>query len=638
MAWTNPNNVFVEDGLFATDTVDAVTFLTGLLYVTNFGFSVPTDETIQGITVTVKSLASAVASPALTVSLTLDASTPQGTSRVILPLTTNTSQTVGNSFDLFGLPAITAAQANASTFGVVIQGNGQTGPGDTFSVDFVSIQLNLVSAGLTVGSPGSGDVTLTVGREYTTIFQNSSSKHYSDIASFSLTTGPVTDANIPVTDIPVSQDAQVDTVVLLATADGGDQETLYFVASLPNGTTSYIDNTPEETLLFNNIFAMVNDSGSNVGVFDNTPPPATGQFPTLHRGRIYMAVNPRRLYYSKSEDELLTATGLITGKFEESWPALNYFDVSQSGETISGLLSDGTVLYIGTEQRVIRLFGDGPQTFTEPQTLFTHVGVLSQDVWKMVFLQGNPLGAIWLTPDGHVIGSDFNTYQDIGQPIQDVLDSANPDMLRNLAWASYASAGTFSFFLLALPTGTSTVADVLLALDLKSRNWFVWKTFDALAGANFFITTAGQPLLLAQGALNEVTYVFTPDAQVDGANDLLPDNTAHYNRLIPVTIQTSWQDLTDGSARKSLNEIEVITGSPAMLVSVDGASTEAQFAAPHSVVSNQGLSVKPRGEFFVPLAGKSSRDRLYRYRFTDTSETLDVLRGLNVEGFVINRT
>ncbi len=638
MAWTNPNNVTVLDGHYATAVADAVTFKTDVLFVTGFGFSVPADQVVSGIVVKVVGNATQTATPIMTVSLTLDAATIVGTSRVIIPTATDTTMTAGTSFDLFGSAAVTPSQANAGTFGVVIQGNGQTAGGDVFSVDYVSMTLSLATAGLTATPTGSGNVTLSVGRQYTTVFWNSKSKHYSDIAAFSTTTGPQTATTIVLTDIPKSPDVQVDQVVVLATADGGDQETLYYVVALPNGTSTYTDNTDEETLLFNNIFAQVNDSGDDIGVLNNNPPPQTGRFPTKHRGRIYMAVSPRRLYYSKSEDELLTSTGIVVGKFEEAWPPLNYFDVSESGETISGLLSDGTVLYIGTEQRVIRLFGDGPQTFTEPQTLFTHVGVLNQDVWKMVFLQGNPLGAVWLSPDLHVFGSDFNTYQDVGQPIQDILDSINMDVVRDVAWASYASQGTFSFYILAVPTGSSFMADTMLVLDLKSRAWFVWKPNDAMAGGNFFVTTAGQPALLTVGYLNSFVYQWTPFGVVDGVNPLLPGNTTNFNRVIPIECRTSWQDLTDASARKSLNEIEVITGSPSLLVSIDGASTEAGFAAPHSVVSNTALSMKPRGEYFVPLAGRQTRDRFYRYKFTDASQTLDVLRGLNVEGFVVNRT
>lgn len=645
--WSDVGNVFATDGLWATVTTNSGTIGSGYyssdkLYITGPNMSIsPTTSNVAGIQidVVVTALQPAGFAQAVFEAQLLQANVPYGN---IKPSTlqdggtpaspfyvpdTATTFTFGGPSDLWG-GIWTADQLNDPFFGVSIQAFSTDLGTVDWGLDSVTFTVYMQSGSVQLGATAGGDINLSVGREYTLVFQNSTSGHVSDLNDFSESTGPLTNATQDLDTIAVSADPQVDTKLILATADGGDRTTLYYVATLPNATTTYTDTTPEETLLLNPIYLDQDSTGGVLGVADNHPPPAGAQFPINHRGRVYMAT-PNSLYYSKAEADLLTSSATLCGKYEESWPPLNYFELASQAETITGLLSDGQVLYIGTNSRVLRLYGDGPDTFQEPESLFTHVGVLNQDVWKMVFLQGNPLGAMWLTPDMRVVGSDFNTYQDIGQPIQDILDGLNPDITTKVAWASYAGISNWNLWILAVPTGESTQPDTLLIFDLKGKMWYIWQPTDNMLGGFYEVALNGVAQFLTYAASGKI-YTWSADFTQDRVDDTPVD--------FDVTIESSWQDFTDAAARKYLNEIEVITGDPALTVTIEGASTKADFLSPHAVVASSALRVKPRGEYFVPLAAATTRDRYYRYRMVSSnSDASEVLSGINVQGGVIHR-
>src|SRR5882724_2554831 len=118
---------------------------------------------------------------------------------------------------------------------------------------------------------------------------------------------------------------------------------------------------PDSTLLTQPIFQQTNQDGTLHGIANNNRPLALN-FPTKHKGRIYGSIQST-LYYTKNLDEVVTSTGTITSKWEESWPRTNQQDVSETAETIQGMMSDGETLWIGTERCIRRLIGDSPSNF-----------------------------------------------------------------------------------------------------------------------------------------------------------------------------------------------------------------------------------------------------------------------------------
>jgi hypothetical protein len=335
---------------------------------------------------------------------------------------------------------------------------------------------------------------------------------------------------------------------------------------------------------------------------------------------LYGALN-ENLYFSKSLDEVTTSTGLVLGRYEEAWPITYALNISTVKEQIAGLLSDGNTLYIGTERRIWRLDGDGPQNFSKPEVIFNEAGILNQDVWQVCFAQGQPVGVIWLSPDNRVIMSNFATYQDVGTPIQDVLSSINSSAT-NPAWAQFFSRREFDIYVLAIPTNANNTPDTLCVYDLRAGRWYIWKPTDPLSTGLFNIDANGNPQWLV-ATTNSKIYQFLPTAKQDRVGDTPVSFTA--------TIRTPWMHLGNPSMIKVLNEIEVITEDSGLTLTVEGANTTADTSSPLSVVSNAPLVLSPRGFFKVYLAGQTARARQYRFTFTSTDADSDVLMGYTIE-------
>lgn len=474
---------------------------------------------------------------------------------------------------------------------------------------------------------GSGPITLVSGRLYYAAFENSTSGHISDVSPVSQGTGAVAGGSFSLTSLPVSTDPQVDTLLLLATADGGDETTLYLLASLPNGTTTYSDSMPEDSLLLQPVYQDTDELGNPHGCIDNTPPLAAGTYPTAHRGRLYMG-DGQLLVFSKSLFDVTTETGVIAGKWEESWPADYSMDIAIGAETVRGLLSNGYTLYIGTERHIRQLIGDGPSNYDSPSIVFNEVGLLNQEVWQRVFIEGQPTGAMWLTPDLRVIGSDFNTYRDVGTPIQDVLDSANRSAVQSSAWASFFSDGVWDLYVLAIPTGANTSPDTLCVYDLRTNSWAIWQPTDSLLAGLFNIDASGQPYWYVSAASGEV-YQFVDGVTADRSNET-PVTYA-------VSIRTPWLPMGDSTIRKWINWIEVSTDDTAMTLDVEGATDASDFASPHSVVSGASLATSPFGQLKAYVAADPANDRFYRLTFHSTAAVDKVLSAWEAELVMVNR-
>lgn len=461
----------------------------------------------------------------------------------------------------------------------------------------------------TVGAPiGSGSITLTTGRKYGIVYYNATTQSYSDVSPLSASTGPLTNQNIPLSSIPVSSDPQVTNKLVVATADGGDPTTLYQLATIANATTTYTDQTNNITLINGTIWQETDSAGNFHGLYGNQPPP-NGSFPTYHNGRMFLAVG-EILYFSKSLADVTTSSGIMAGRFEEAFVPDYSLPVSTGAEQIHGLLSDGQTLYIGTELHIRRLLGDGPTNFSQPETVFPQTGLLNQNVWQLVYVEGTPVGTMWMTPDLRVMSSDFNTYQDVGTPILPILKTINPAALNN-TWAVMVSNGPYNLYMLALPTGTNTAADTFCVYDMRLRKWFVWQFADQFLSGVFYVTLTGILRWVfcdANGNIRLIDPTTTYDRQGDSTQS-----------AITSTIQTTWLNLGDPNIRKTLNQLEVETVDSALTVTVEGASTSAQFATPNAVVTNAPLVASALGPYIVPIAGNPAIDRHYRMTFTSTS-------------------
>lgn len=478
-----------------------------------------------------------------------------------------------------------------------------------------------------VGAPSGGAITLITGRNYYVVFQNTTSGHASDLSPISASTGPLTSQQVGLSSVEVSVDPQVDMKLILATADGGDPSTLYLLTQIANAVTAYTDNTDEGTLLEQNVYLEIDASGDEIGVSENSPPPATGDLPTKHVGRIWLA-DGEILWFSKSLDEVTTSTGTVTSKYEESFPGDNQIDAAVGAETIRGILSDGQTLYLGTERHIRRISGDSPSNFSTSEICYNETGIMNQAVWKVVFSESQPKGAMWLSPDLRVYLSDYNTYVDVGTPIQNQLNEINLTQAPTKAWGMYVSDKQFDLYVLCIPVGSSTEPNRCFVFDLRKKRWVTWTLTDNMIGGLFNITTAGltQWLMIASSGK---LYQMDESSTQDRVGDTPVAFTA--------TVQTQWLEFGDGTTRKVLNEIDIQTSDSGLLVTVEGASTVAEFDSPQQVTVDQALVVGPLGDYKAYLAGKTSKSRYYRFKFVSPNAVESVLDSWSVEGVGISR-
>ena len=459
-----------------------------------------------------------------------------------------------------------------------------------------------------VSGTGGTAVTLTKGRQYFLVYTNTTSGGISDLGPVSGSSGPIAGGSVFLGNLQASADTQVDKKILLATADGGNQTTLFFVAILPNAQTTYVDNLSETLLNAGLVYQETQSDGTLHGVFRNQPPP-NGSFPIKHRGRLWLLQNSF-LFFSKSLNDVTTSTGTICGRYEECWPPSYQFDISEGAEIGRGLYSDGSILYIGTQRHIRRIQGYDTTNFTSPEIIFNEVGLMNQDVWQGIYINGTPVGTMWITPDFRCIKSDFNVYENVGLPIQSTLNTINP-AAQNACWAAFVGIGAYNLYVLAIPTGTNTTPDTLCVYNIQTGRWFIWNTADKLRSGLYYMNLAGIPRFVINAQDGSI-YLFDPAMVMDR-------QTGADKVGITSTIRTSFNDLTDATMRKAMNEVEVATTQPNLAVTVEGASSAATFATPNVVVAGAVPIVNFLGDKKVYLCGLTSTDRFYRVTFSDTS-------------------
>ena len=631
-AWTGPTSIYAADGVYATSSLWASQSAT--LSATGFSFGItPVTAQITGIQVDVKCFKNQASGPYPDIELQLiKGGVLSGPLKPgYCPDSVNSFISFGGPTDTWGLSFI-GTDVNASNFGVGIWCSptmGLTNPVD-FSIDYV--QITIFVSGSTIGltaTTGTG-VTLLSGRIYTVVFQNSIAGTTSGLTPFSASSGPVANKEIDLTGLPVSSDPQVDTKLLLATADSGDETTLYLVAQLPNATTTYTDTMPDSQLLFQSIYQQTDVNGNLHGVANNNPPPAGLNYPIKHKGRIFGTASASTLgagptlYYSKNLDDVTTSTGTITGKWEEAWPYTYSEDISERAETVTGLLSDGQTLYIATDICVRRFIGDSPDNFQTPEVIFNEAGVVNQETWQVVFTEGQPVGAMWLTPDYRVMSSDFNTYIDVGTPIQDVLNSINTAVVQTVGHACFVSKGPSEYYMLYVPTESSLVANVVCVYNLRTKKWCIWSPTDTVTTSLLNVSSVGIPQWLFATQAGPI-YQWDETVQQDRTGNTPVSYT------VPVT--TEWLDFGDMGLTKAINKIIVTTGDPLLTVAVQGAITDRDLdTGGKLVIPPTQVLQEIFGDLFVPMVAQPGLYKWYQITFTSPASTIvDVLDAFDID-------
>jgi hypothetical protein len=258
------------------------------------------------------------------------------------------------------------------------------------------------------------------------------------------------------------------------------------------------------------------------------------------------------------------------------------------------------------------LYGSSPANFQEPQIVHPATGLINQEVWQLTFYQGGPAGCIWMTPDFRVIQSDFNTYKDIGTPVQDILNGLQ-STAASLAHAAYVADGEYELYILSVPYQQSTYCDTQLVYDLRAAQWCVWTPAGGSLSMLYNVAATGVP-----------QWLFIPGDQ-EGINIYNAASVTDAGTPIGYTARTTWLSLGEPTRRKVLNELQIY-GDPALTMSVYGANNEQDFlTTPHTVVYNRNLRQSPFGTWNLYLTNAQSKYRYYQFQFSGSSGTAPLL-------------
>jgi hypothetical protein len=113
------------------------------------------------------------------------------------------------------------------------------------------------------------------------------------------------------------------------------------------------------------------------------------------------------------------------------------------------------------------------------------------------------------------------------------------------------------------------------------------------------------------GADTSKTYKFSSSDTQDRVNDTPVSFTS--------TVTTTWRHYDVPATLKLLNKLKIFSSDSGLQVTVDGASLQTQFTTPTNVVTDSTLVTGPLGDLELFLAGKTTKDKYYRYKFTSTA-------------------
>lgn len=150
-AWSNPGNATASDNVDATNRPSGFVVVTNYLLATQFGFSIPTDATIDGVLVEVEAARSSAgsfqdSSVRLVVGGTISGNDNSDNQLIGK---SDTYYSWGGSTDTWGL-SLTPSDVNGSTFGFAWAAEQFDDPDRTLSVDHMRITVYY-----TVGSTSS---------------------------------------------------------------------------------------------------------------------------------------------------------------------------------------------------------------------------------------------------------------------------------------------------------------------------------------------------------------------------------------------------------------------------------------------------------------------------------------------------
>jgi hypothetical protein len=511
-AWTNPNNILLNDGNFATATCATNSNPTDLLKGTTFGFAIPATATIQGIQVDIKGLQTHTGLgdtiPNSSVQLLKAGVLTGNIEYQTFPRgAPNAFVTFGGSTDLWGA-VWSAADLNGANFGAAFQGFFSKAA-TSWSIDFMRITIFFSDASVgapTTGVSGTG-ITASTGWQYVYCYMNSSTGHVSSPSPPSTSTGPVANKTVNVTVI-ASTDPQVDKIRIFRTTDGGGG--IFFeIAGGPfaNASATYPDTTTDANL------SLI--TAPTFG-FNDPPPNMKGM--VWFANRIW-GFNNASLFFTDWEEMNIGVPeeGSVSGLAGNFWN----FSSEITGLSVA---QDGVIIFCAGH--IYKIDGDSLDTFRRTviadglgcrnRATITRLGGLT------AFLANT--NSVWTT--------DSTSLTEISQGIQPTLDNID----HSQASMAFHLQGQYRWLLLCDQGHSQT-----LPFDVNNQQWMVpWSIVGQ--GISSGETSQGNwTLLLGQQTTNKMLQM-TPNVYADngvtysasGTMNLVPLVNEHLSSGSPI--------------------------------------------------------------------------------------------------------
>jgi hypothetical protein len=306
---------------------------------------------------------------------------------------------------------------------------------------------------------GVGSLTLASGRAYcycyVSYFTDSRGTQRMSISApspLSAHTGPLTSKVITVGAMTASMDAQVTHIWVFTTMDSpfNAGSTLYFLAEITNGTTSYGDSTSDDDL-----------DTTRLAPFDNNPAPhgaIVGQFQNRA-----LVINGNIVYASGFEE-------IDLGIPQHAFPSQLFFTLPEA-VAAQRVIDEGQTLMLATSQAWYRVRGYNAQTLSKRDRVLTP-GCAGKKLCVVT-----PTHMVWGAPDKRLYAWSFG-----GAPIdisamvaKSLTGTLAMENITDAQWANselkWFSFGSHNFLVLGTNTTTATTGFDWLALfyvDMKA--------------------------------------------------------------------------------------------------------------------------------------------------------------------------
>ncbi|QDT46981.1 tRNA(Glu)-specific nuclease WapA precursor [Symmachiella dynata] len=242
-AWANLSNATGDTSSTFTVVEPNRNDLSHTLRLTNFGFSIPTGATIDGITAVLKTTGSdGPDNESTSVKITKNGTSSAGTGTIASGSWSGGTLTVGSDTNQWGT-TWTAAEINASTFGLLIQVEGDSN-GDEFNVYTANLKIDYTTG----GSPTTSlNFTVVVNDDSVVESDEDFSVTLSNAAASGAGSAAITTASVETTIVNSDVEFAISATATTVTEDSADGDgnaityTIGYTGTLEDGVVASVD-------------------------------------------------------------------------------------------------------------------------------------------------------------------------------------------------------------------------------------------------------------------------------------------------------------------------------------------------------------------------------------------------------------